>query len=310
MKKQGLLILLSFILSACTVSKQSAPIEFNHAGAKQSSSRNKTNPTLVDEGEVVSTGSFEVKSTEVINQDGTNSDSTVDGEQYIIPAQTKQESKHKIIYHEVQVGETIEDIAAKYGQKVIEIALLNELAPPYYLDEFQILKIKQSTEKNLVPTVTGATVTGAIEPLIQVEEGKIKKPEVKLQEQEIHHEYLTPVKGKVITKFGDKTPFGTSKGISISAKPGTKVLSTAAGKVIYADYDATFGNLVIIKLDGKNLVTSYAHLEDIILTKGTSVKQGDVVGYVGSTGKVTEPQLNFGIREGKVAKDPAKFVKY
>jgi murein DD-endopeptidase MepM/ murein hydrolase activator NlpD len=305
MKKQGLLILLSFILSACAVSKQSAPIEFNHAGAKQNSSSNKTNPTLVDEGEIVSTGSFEVKSTEVINQDSPNSDSTVDGEQYIIPAQTQQESKHKIIYHEVQVGETIEDIAAKYGQKVIEIALLNDLAPPYYLDEFQILKIKQSTEKNLVPTVTGA-----IEPLIQVEEGKIEKPEVKLQEQAVHHEYITPVKGKVITKFGDKTPFGTSKGISISAKPGTKVLSTAAGKVIYADYDATFGNLVIIKLDGKNLVTSYAHLEDIILTKGTSVKQGDVVGYVGSTGKVTEPQLNFGIREGKVAKDPAKFVTY
>jgi LysM repeat protein len=309
MKKQGLLILLSFILSACAVSKQSAPIEFNHPGAKQKSSSKTTNPTLVDEGEVVSTGSFEVKSTEIIDQDGTTFDNTVDntvdGEQYIIPAQTKPESKHKIIYHEVQVGETIEDIAQKYGQKVLEIALLNDLAPPYYLDEFQILKIKQTTEKNLAPPVTGST-----EPLIQVEEAKIEKPEVKLQEQAVHHEYITPVKGKVITKFGDKTPFGTSKGISISAKPGTKVLSTAAGKVIYADYDATFGNLVIIKLDGKNLVTSYAHLEDIILTKGASVKQGDVVGYVGSTGKVTEPQLNFGIREGKVAKDPAKFITY
>ena len=101
----------------------------------------------------------------------------------------------------------------------------------------------------------------------------------------------------------------------ISAVPSSSInaskssLSTAAGKVIYADYDATFGNLVIIKLDGKNLVTSYAHLEDIILTKGASVKQGDVVGYVGSTGKVTEPQLNFGIREGKVAKDPSQFIK-
>jgi hypothetical protein len=50
--------------------------------------------------------------------------------------------------------------------------------------------------------------------LIQVEEAKIEKPEVKLQEQAVHHEYITPVKGKVITKFGDKTPFGTSKGIS------------------------------------------------------------------------------------------------
>ena len=309
MKKQSLLILLSFILSACAVSKQSAPIEFNHAGAKQRSS-GKTNPTLVDEGEVISTGSFEVKPTEVINPDNATPDNAtpdniVDDEQYIVPAQGQPGSKPKVIYHEVQIGETIEDIASKYGQKVTEIALLNDLAPPYYLDEFQILKIKQTKEKNLTPNTTEPA-----EPLVQVEEAKVEKPEIELQEQEIHHEYITPVKGKVITKFGDKTQLGTSKGISISAKPGTKVLSTAAGKVIYADYDATFGNLVIIKLDGKNLVTSYAHLEDIILTKGASVKQGDVVGYVGSTGKVTEPQLNFGIREGKVAKDPAKFVNY
>ncbi len=304
MKKQSLLILLSFILSACAVSKQSAPIEFNHSGSKQRSSA-KTNPTLVDEGEVISTGSFEVKPTETISPNVIK-EATIDNEQYIIPAQRKPETKNKIIYHEVQVGETIEDIASKYGQKVSEIALLNDLEPPHYIDEFQVLKIKQAKENDLVPNNS----SNANEPLVQVEETKIEKSEIEIQEQVANIQYIMPVKGKVITKFGDKTPFGTSKGISISAKPGTKVLSTAAGKVIYADYDATFGNLVIIKLDGKNVVTSYAHLEDIILTKGSSVKQGDVVGYVGSTGKVTEPQLNFGIREGKVAKDPSQFVNY
>ena len=303
MKKQSLLILLSFILSACAVSKQSAPIEFNHGGSKKGASA-KTNPTLVDEGEVISTGSFEVKPTETISPDVITETTTTDNEQYIIPAQGKPEAKDKIIYHEVQVGETIEEIASKYGQKVSEIALLNDLEPPHYIDEFQVLKIKQTKENNLTSNSSDAD-----EPLVQVEKAKIEKPEVEIQDQAASSEYITPVKGKVITKFGDKTPFGTSKGISISAKPGTKVLSTAAGKVIYADYDATFGNLVIIKLDGKNLVTSYAHLEDIILTKGASVKQGDVIGYVGSTGKVTEPQLNFGIREGKVAKDPSQFIK-
>ncbi len=303
MKKQSLLILLSFILSACAVSKQSAPIEFNHGGSKQKSSA-KTNPTLVDEGEVISTGSFEVKPTETISPDVTT-EPTTDNEQYIIPAQGKPETKDKIIYHEVQVGETIEDIASKYGQKVSEIALLNDLEPPYYIDEFQVLKIKQTKENNSTSNSHEAAA-----PLVQVGEAKIEKPEVEIQEQVANREYINPVNGKVITKFGDKTPFGTSKGINISAKPGTKVLSTASGRVIYADYDATFGNLVIIKLDGKNIVTSYAHLEDIILTKGASVKQGDVVGYVGSTGKVTEPQLNFGIREGKVAKDPSQFVNY
>jgi lipoprotein NlpD len=115
-----------------------------------------------------------------------------------------------------------------------------------------------------------------------------------------------PAKGKVSAEFSE-----TTKGIDIAGKVGEPVLASSDGKVVYAGNSLRgYGNLVIIKLDGKNLVTSYAHLEDIILTKGTSVKQGDVVGYVGSTGKVTEPQLNFGIREGKVAKDPAKFVTY
>ena len=114
-------------------------------------------------------------------------------------------------------------------------------------------------------------------------------------------EYIKPLDGKIITKFGEKTELGTNKGVSIAANLGTKILATAAGTVIYADYDATFGNLVIMKLNGKNIVVSYAHLQDIILTKGSSINQGDVIGYVGNTGKIKQPQLHFGIREGKIA---------
>ncbi|NDA91547.1 MAG: hypothetical protein EBY20_11775, partial [Alphaproteobacteria bacterium] len=91
---------------------------------------------------------------------------------------------------------------------------------------------------------------------------------------------------------------------------GTKVVASASGKVIYADYDATFGNLVIIKLDNKNIVLSYAHLANLIVAKGASLNQGDIVGYVGHTGKVKQPQLHFAIREGKNAVDPLKFVSY
>ena len=125
-------------------------LEFNHGGSKKGASA-KTNPTLVDEGEVISTGSFEVKPTETISPDVITETTTTDNEQYIIPAQGKSETKDKIIYHEVQVGETIEEIASKYGQKVSEIALLNDLEPPHYIDEFQVLKIKQTKEnkKNL-----------------------------------------------------------------------------------------------------------------------------------------------------------------
>jgi len=54
---------------------------------------------------------------------------------YVVPAQSPIEQNYKIIYHEVQVGETIEEIALKYEQTVDETAQLNSLFPPYYLDE-------------------------------------------------------------------------------------------------------------------------------------------------------------------------------
>jgi len=123
-------------------------------------------------------------------------------------------------------------------------------------------------------------------------------------------DYMKPVEGAVITKFGEKTEHGANKGINISAPEGTKVIASASGKVIYADYDATFGNLVIIKLDNKNIVLSYAHMEDLMVSKGVPIKQGEIVGYVGSTGKVKGPQLHFAMREGKNAIDPLKFVHY
>ena len=63
------------------------------------------------------------------------------------------------------------------------------------------------------------------------------------------------------------------------------------------------------KLDN-NIITSYAHLEDIILSKGSSIKQGEVIGYVGNSGKTKTSQLHFAIREGKTAKDPLQYIKY
>ena len=279
MKSCSFFILLILSLTGCAITKAPAPIEYNHKDAKLNSS---TVPTLNNDGTVISSGTLvESLPSEVISPYS-------DGDDYIIPAASPIEQDKKFIYHEVSVGETIEDIALKYEQTVDEITMLNQLYPPYYLDEFQIIKIK--VKKDAVPKIA---------PKQQVIAPTPKAPD-----------FITPVAGKVISKFGEKTEFGQNKGINIEAKAGTKVTATADGQVIYADYDATFGYLVIIKVAGKNIVTSYAHLEDMVLSKGASIKQGDVVGYVGNTGKVKTPQLHFGIREGKTAKDPLQYVHY
>ena len=282
MKNCSFFILLAFILAGCAVTKAPAPIEYNHENSNLSSSA--TIPTISDEGEIISRGTATSTQSEIINPHN--------DDDYVVPAESLIKNNRKIIYHEVQVGETIEEIALEYEQTVDEIAMLNELYPPYYLDEFQIIKIKVAKDFDQKAALN----------MPQKQLPTAPKPQTP--------DFTPPVKGKVISKFGENTEYGQNKGINIAAKQGTKILAAAGGKVIYADYDATFGYLVLIKVARKNIVTSYAHLEDMILSKGTSIKQGDVVGYVGSTGKVKKPQLHFGIREGKTAKDPLQYVKY
>ncbi len=275
-------------LSGCAVTKQQAPIEYHHGSSNlgDSKSLNENTVTVVsNDGEIMSSKSEVVELQEVIKPN-------LDVENYIVPESKPVEINYKIIEHHVREDETIHEIATNYKQTVNDIAEINDLSPPYHLEESQIFKIKVPKDFIQKPIVTTSP-----------------KEIIAKQPSEVT-DYIPPVAGTVIAKFGQKTEHGTNKGINISADEGTQVVASANGKVIYADYDATFGNLVIIKLDNKNMVLSYAHLANLIVAKGASLKQGDIVGYVGHTGKVKQPQLHFAIREGKNAVDPLKFMNY
>ena len=123
-----------------------------------------------------------------------------------------------------------------------------------------------------------------------------------------HDKFMMPVYGVVISKFGDQSPNGTNNGINIKASEGADIKSIENGTVIYSGKDAKFGNLLIIKLDKRELYVAYAHMRDLLFTKGTKVSLGQVIGHVGKTGNINEPQLHFAIREGKIAVDPTKYI--
>ena len=271
MQSRIIFIFLALILSGCAITNGPAPIEYHHEN--NSISLDEKDENIISRSDPLDS----LPNIEVIDND----------KDYIRPEEKPIEKNTKIIYHEVTVGDTIEEIARKYGQNTKDIAALNNLRKPYKLEEFQVLKIQVPNDFS-EDFIASNKVTETL-----------KGPD-----------FIKPLDGKIISKFGEDTIYGKNKGITIEAKPGTKILASASGKVIYADYDATFGYLVIIKVTNKNIVTSYAHLEDIILSKGADTKQGDVIGYVGSSGKVKTPQLHFGIREGKIAKDPLQYVTY
>lgn len=117
-----------------------------------------------------------------------------------------------------------------------------------------------------------------------------------------------PIDGKITSAFGPKKGGLYNDGINISAAEGSPIRSAADGKVVYSGNELKgYGNLLLIKHDN-GFLTAYAHNQRNIVKKGNTIKKGQVIGYVGSTGHVKSPQLHFSIRRGRKAFDPEKFL--
>jgi murein DD-endopeptidase MepM/ murein hydrolase activator NlpD len=103
--------------------------------------------------------------------------------------------------------------------------------------------------------------------------------------------------------------FGTERfhsGVDISAGAGAQILASASGTVSIATYSSSYGNYVMISHSNGN-ATLYAHMSSMLVSVGDTVSQGDVIGYVGSTGWATGPHLHFEIRINNALVDPMTY---
>ncbi len=97
-------------------------------------------------------------------------------------------------------------------------------------------------------------------------------------------------------------------GLDFRGDPGDAVHATAAGTVTHAGWNGGYGKLVEIN-HGNGLSTRYGHLSEIAVREGQSVRIGQVVGRVGSTGRSTGPHLHYETRRQGDAVDPNKFLR-
>ncbi|WP_024832285.1 murein hydrolase activator EnvC family protein [Ruminiclostridium josui] len=97
-------------------------------------------------------------------------------------------------------------------------------------------------------------------------------------------------------------------GIDIDAPSGATIVAANSGKVIMAGWNGGYGNCVIID-HGGGLATLYAHQSKILVQVGDTLKKGDTVGKVGSTGLSTGPHLHFEVRKGGETTDPLTYYK-
>ena len=111
--------------------------------------------------------------------------------------------------------------------------------------------------------------------------------------------FMRPVEGRISGLFGgqrimNNVPRNPHQGMDIAAKEGTPVKAASDAKVVLAYPDLFYSGNVIVLDHGFGLQTIYAHLKDMNVSRGDTVKKGDIIGTVGKTGRVTGPHLHWG----------------
>ena len=122
-----------------------------------------------------------------------------------------------------------------------------------------------------------------------------------------------PVEGAITSSYGNRIdPLnnqpGFHVGVDIRGKHGTKIRATAAGQVIKAFRNGGYGNYVEID-HGNGYRTVYGHMQSYVVKKGESVKRGQIIGLVGSSGRSLGPHLHYEIRLHRKPVNPTKFMQ-
>jgi murein DD-endopeptidase MepM/ murein hydrolase activator NlpD len=124
---------------------------------------------------------------------------------------------------------------------------------------------------------------------------------------------IWPVQGGSLSSgFGyRRSPFTGKRefhsGVDISHRTGESVYATADGTIIQCGYQGALGKTILID-HGFGIVSRYAHLSAIAVTVDKQVRQGEVIGKVGSTGRSTGPHLHYEVRVNDIPVDAAKFM--
>jgi murein DD-endopeptidase MepM/ murein hydrolase activator NlpD len=199
------------------------------------------------------------------------------------------------VLHLVQNGETMRSIADKYKTKKLNTDALVQntinlefnqerhdlKGPDYILTANQYLMVPGGS-KPYQPRIVSA-YSGPIPATAARGTGS----------------FGWPVSGRITQKYWTRHP-----GIDVGAPKGTPVLAADSGYVIQAGWsNVGYGNMILIN-HGNRYLTRYGHLSALNVEVGDSVKKGQLIGRVGSTGNSTGPHLHFEIIYGSVHRNP------
>ncbi len=126
-------------------------------------------------------------------------------------------------------------------------------------------------------------------------------------------QFIMPVEGIISGVYGSQRilngkPKWPHYGIDIAAKQGTMIKASASGTVTMAEDDLYYTGGTIIMDHGHGISTIYSHLENVKVSVGDKINQGDIIGTVGSTGRSTGPHLDFRVNWFQTRLDPMSLL--
>jgi len=124
---------------------------------------------------------------------------------------------------------------------------------------------------------------------------------------------LWPVEGQITGSFGERIdPFNGEgafhEGVDIGSSYGQPVVAPADGIVIFADFLGGYGRALILD-HGHGITTRYGHLASFAVSAGQHVHRGEVIGYVGLSGRSTGPHLHYEVRINDIPVNPHKYLR-
>ncbi len=139
-----------------------------------------------------------------------------------------------------------------------------------------------------------------------------KRLKTQFSERQAALDFIQPIRGRNSGRFGLRRTINGQKrnphsGMDIAAPTGTPVKATANGQVIHTDNFFFSGNVVYVD-HGSGIISMYAHLNQINVHSGQWLRQGDILGHVGSTGRATGPHLHWSVYLNGQAIDPSLFI--
>ena len=185
-------------------------------------------------------------------------------------------------------------IVEKYETELPELNDTDEAVDELY-QEKKVTKTKTTTSRTVKYASTGSSKFST-------------SREITSKKVDLGISITKPVSGILTSRYGYR--WGrTHTGIDIGASTGTSIKAASPGRVTFAGWKGSLGNLIVIT-HGNGVQTYYGHCSKLIATAGQKVSTGDVIAKVGSTGRSTGSHLHFEIRVNGSALNPLSYVGY